>query len=103
MDGFDIASKIVDDICDRKGLKSAWHSIDDSTQEDIIETWSGLIDDELAIANKAIVALSEALEDARRPLALYKAYGWGDGLGVIPKAESALTTHAPAIEKARGG
>ena len=35
---------LINDISDRKGLKSEWGSIDGEIQDEIIETWKQIID-----------------------------------------------------------
>jgi hypothetical protein len=35
---------ILADLTDRHGLKQEWREIDEETQEEILETWKGIID-----------------------------------------------------------
>lgn len=43
----EIVEAIVDDISDRRGLKREWAAIDEVIQEDIKETWAGIIKNKL--------------------------------------------------------
>jgi ppGpp synthetase/RelA/SpoT-type nucleotidyltranferase len=38
------AETIVADICDRKGLKDAWASINQDIRYEIVDTWTEIID-----------------------------------------------------------
>ena len=42
-DAREAAEKIVADICDRRGLKSAWFSIDGETRVEIESAWTDII------------------------------------------------------------
>jgi geranylgeranyl pyrophosphate synthase len=38
-----IVDDIVDDISDRRGLKSEWYAIDEDIQKEIKDTWKNII------------------------------------------------------------
>lgn len=40
--------EIIDDLTDRRGLKQEWHQMDAEIQDEIRETWIGLIEDTFA-------------------------------------------------------
>lgn len=43
LQAFRIVDAIVDDLTDRKGLKSEWYQIDEDTLDEILNTWVDIV------------------------------------------------------------